>query len=785
MADDYAISYSEQRSELDGEAGLKDPSLQPIPFKARAMPAQPAVPALPHDDEDDDNAPYYNVRRVDLDEIFKQDGIFAKAYQGYKVRLSQVELSKICQQAFCRNEVSIAEAGTGTGKTFAYLTPALLSGGVTVISTASKALQDQIVRTDLPFLIDLFNLQGTHCMVLKGFSNYLCQRNFETAVKGRRNGISDYSALTLKDIEFLERLIADEQEKILVDPYSSSFGDVSSLVRPEIRNLVTCDPIFCSKKTCPYYENNSCFPFLARDSARGAEVVVVNHALFFASLSSKLIPRIDPEGEAVQIQSWLLPQYSQLILDEAHALTEFGRYAFGRRFSQQTIEGINRTLIRTLKTTSLPVLAQGQDEDKGDNKQEGKSQKDKGSGGLRGLAKKFSEVAGQIDLACMAIRAHVEDRALGTEVNLLDLKYLDPQHRGISPLFRKLCIDLYRHLDAELKLIEDHKEFLPDLFETLSERFRDLIDTFVACMRVDLNDDGSFKQDCDEVAVLSLASHNAIEINLLPLDIAKPFAEELSYIKSFGCGVAMTSATLSVDLKFTKFVQELGLRDFNPHTLIVPAVFDYQNCARIWLSERFPDPSMDSDKRIDELIAQLEAVMDQTQGGIFFLTTSHKALQRAHYVLRHKYDGRRPVYGQGCRYSNYKLIEMFKRDGNAILVGTSSFWEGVDVPGKALSLVIIDKLPFISNTDPYNKALCERIEKRGGKPFFEFTLPNAVIDLRQGAGRLIRKETDKGALIICDPRIVTKAYGKIFRNSLPQMPVVSSGEALLEFLQSF
>ncbi len=777
---DYAIPYSEQRSELDGEQRSKGPSLQSIPFKAQNLPAKAQAPGSSplQNNADEADEHNYNVSRVDIDEIFKQDGIFAKAYQGYKVRLSQVELSKICEEAFFGNKVIIAEAGTGTGKTFAYLTPALLSGGTTVISTASKALQDQIVRTDLPFLIDLFNLHGTHCMVLKGFSNYLCQRNFKIAVTGRRNGLKDYAALTLKDIEFLERMMADEQEKLLIDPYASSFGDVSSLVRPEIRSLVTCEPIFCSKKSCPFYEDNSCFPFMARDKARQAEVVVVNHALFFSSLSSKITPRIDPDGEPVQIQSWLLPQYSRLILDEAHALTQFGRYAFGRRFSQHSIEGINRTLYRTLKSKEHPKKAFGKD----DNKQKGKEEP---PSELKSLARQFSDLGGQIDLACQAIRAYVENKALGCEVNLLDLKYLDPHHRLICPQFRKLCINLYKCLDAELKLIEEHKEMDPDLFENLSEYFRELINTFVACMRVDLNDDGTFKQDFDEVAVLSLGSHNEIEINLLPLDIAKPFAEELKYIKSFGCGVAMTSATLSVDFKFTKFMRELGLQEFNPHTLIVPAVFDYQNCARIWLSDRFPDPAMDGDKRIDELIDTLEAVMDQTRGGIFFLTTSHKALQRAHHVLRRKFYGKRPVYGQGYQYSNYKLIEMFKRDGNAILVGTSSFWEGVDVPGRALSLVIIDKLPFISNTDPYNKALCERIEKRGGKPFFEFTLPNAVIDLRQGAGRLIRKETDKGALIICDPRIVTKTYGKIFRNSLPQMPVVYTKEALLEFLQSF
>ena len=700
---------------------------------------------------------------LSMEDVFAPSGPIARAIPDFKPRSAQLNMAKSCAEAFAGSSLSIVEAGTGTGKTFAYLAPALLQEGVTVISTGSKALQDQIVKKDLPQLLYCFGMEITPYMVLKGFSNYLCRAAFDRARSQR--------LLSEKEIRLITEL-ADEAEALMDTalPQECTYAEVNSRLPPAVAARVTCDPVFCVSSRCPHVDN--CFPRRARQAALNCKVVVINHALFLSSLSATL-SGMESDTGLNHLMSWLLPDYQHLILDEAHTLIDFGRHAFAEGLSQLEIEHFNRTLVRGLKEENFEC------------------------------ASPFQDCVARIDLAMQKLRDYILNTIGERRVNLLDLKYgeINPSDTegpfnalpSLNKEFHKLVSELYLALKSEALLVRQNREMLPELFDKVETKLDEAMEGLVNCMNVDklekksvdgerdLNGELPSVQPLEQVAIMSV-THRGFVFELIPLSISQRFASELDYIMGFGCGVVMTSATLSVRGAFDKFLFDLGLKTFKPNTSIVPSVFDYAERTRLYVAADFPPHDAPAEERISAIVERLTLVMDQVDGGIFFLTTSYTALTAAYRLLRVHFEDTRLVLCQGQGLSNFQLMRKFKEDGRALLIGTSSFWEGVDVPGRALSLVIIDKLPFKSPADPFHDARCRLIESRGGKPFMEISIPEAVISLRQGVGRLIRKESDYGALIICDPRLVTKSYGKLFLNSLPPLKRVSHLEEVSAFL---
>ncbi len=681
-----------------------------------------------------------------VEDIFAPDGIIAASFSDYKMRPGQLAMAKLCADTFADGKIAIAEAGTGTGKTFAYLVPALLGGGVTVISTGSKALQDQIVNKDLPVLLKVLGLKNLPYTVLKGFSNYLClncyQRNLARIPR-------EYHEEIKKIIEQAYRTLDDPL------PQNSSFGEVNSRLPPKITALITCEPTFCVRGRCRYADE--CFPFKARMALTRSKVIVLNHAIFMASLSGGVeVPGSGPSSG----MSWLLPNYNHLILDEAHTVVDYARNAFSEFFTEEEVEHFHQTLVKRLRDDNFPCR------------------------------NAFAELVVQISVAMQALRFYLLETIGTGHVNILELKYLDSDEitgcKTVNQKFRDLTVQLYLLLKQEQKLVKENAELLPELFDKIALRINSAVTALIHAMNVDKTpdnmDDGDIPAQ-ESVAIVSV-SRWGFEFQVIPLEVATQFKNETTHIQNFKAGIVLTSATLSVKQSFQKYINELGLAVFKPETQIVSCIFDYGKRTRLLLSDTFPPPSEDQNDRIKKILDRLTPVMKEVDGGIFFLTTSYAALDEAYKLIKQQFK-ERLVLCQGGDDSNTILMKRFLEDGRAILIGTSSFWAGVDAPGKALSMVIIDKLPFSSPGDPLFKARCDFCERKGGRAFIQIAIPEAVIELKQGVGRLIRKESDYGVLVICDPRLVTMSYGQIFLKSLPQMPVVNQEEELIAFLKNF
>lgn len=726
----------------------------------------------------DFSAPKTYRRYKHVEEIFEDHGPLSKIFPDYKPRPSQIEMAKLCVKAFANAQVAIAEAGTGTGKTFAYLSAALLGDGTTVISTGSKALQDQIVRKDLPALLHALDLDDLPYMVLKGFSNYLCLNAYE---KHKRE-------LSRSDQKKVKEILEEATRTIdSAYPQDSSFAEVNSRLSANVASLITCDTTFCVRSVCKYADE--CYAFRARQAALRCKIVVINHPLFLNSLSAQRA--LEYSSNTNQMMSRLLPDYQHLILDEAHSLIDYGRHAFSSVFSQGQIDNFHNSLIKGLDDQEFEC---------------------KGA---------FRDLIAQISLKLQVLKNYIDNKIGNRRVNILELKYnpLD-ENDPFSPNtlnleFREHVVELYLLLKKEQQLIKSNRELLPELFDKLEDKLDTMVEALISCMNVDEKkkpklkvkvkedvesedlkesqdpqelQDGESKIEVYEdktryVAIVSI-TRQGFEFALIPLEIAERFQDEMDFILSFKTGVVLTSATLSVGQSFSKFEHELGLKVFSPLEQIVPSVFDYAKRTRLLISPHFPDSSQEVNSRITRLVQELGTLMDTVEGGIFFLTTSYAALEVAFKVIKARFK-KRLVLCQGKKDPNTVLMQRFVKDGKAILIGTSSFWEGVDVPGKALSMVIIDKLPFSSPVDPFFKARCDLCAQNNGNAFFEISVPEAVISLRQGVGRLIRKESDYGVMVICDPRLVTKNYGQIFLKSLPAMTITQEPSDLTNFLKEF
>ena len=636
---------------------------------------------------------------LDLDSIFGEGGVLACSFKDYRVRSQQLEMARTISAAIEKHEILVAEAGTGTGKTYAYLAPALLAGGKVIISTGTKTLQDQLFFRDIPAMREALKVPVTIAM-LKGRANYVCHFHLERAKNEGRFMTRDDSVYLAKIEKFAK--------------YSDS-GDKSALSDvPEnagIWSYVTSTRENCLGQDCP--QHKECFVMEARKRAQGADVVVVNHHLFFADVMLR------DEGVAE-----LLPASNTVIFDEAHQLPETASLFFGENLS----------------TSQLLELAH-------DAHAEGMVS-----------AKDF---------------AQLPEGAAALEKAARDLRLVFPQDSVRLPLsgaqaahgFADALAEVKTMLDALNKLLESQAARSPGL-ENCWQRGTQ----FAAQLKrwTDEENKGSVRW----VEVFN----RAMQLNATPLSIAEIFRKQIDdHTRAW----IFTSATLAVKKDFSHYQSQMGLLE--AATAFWDSPFDYENQAVLYSPQGMPEPN--SRGYTEAVVAAALPVIRASGGRAFLLCTSLRAMREAHELLKEAFDKEGLEFplllqGEGTRT---ELLERFRRLGNAVLVASQSFWEGVDVRGSALSLVIIDKLPFSPPDDPVLAARIEKINQEGRNAFMEYQLPHAVITLKQGAGRLIRDETDRGVLMICDPRLLSKSYGKRIWRSLPPMTRTREVADVVEF----
>lgn len=655
------------------------------------QPQQPLSPASPID--------------PDIDAILGKGGVFSSRLPDFKARQGQLEMATEVLAAMRQQQGLIVEAGTGTGKTFAYLVPALLAGGKIIVSTGTKTLQDQLFHRDLPTVKKLLAIP-VETALLKGRANYVCHHHLKIAsLEGRF--ASREEAKYLKEIE---RFVA-----------ISANGDRSELAGvPETAGIwsqVTSTRENCLGSDCEFH--SECFVLGARRRAQQADIVVVNHHLFFADVMLK------DEGAGE-----LLPQCQAVIFDEAHQLPEIASLFFGHSLSTGEV----LDLCRETRAEGR-VLAAFPDE--------AEVALDRLEKASRDLRLVFREREGR-----QAYTGFSDKESFKTALSQLD-QALEEVSKWLAEL-----ADRSDGMTVCASRVEEIRAFLT-LWDNPSEELKDASVKWIELFQT------------------------AIHLNTTPLSVAEPFQKQLELPNK---AWIFTSATLSVAGDFQHYQSQMGLDEVKTGRWESP--FNYQEQALLYVPDGLPAPNTPG---YTEAVVNvgLKLIL-ASQGRAFFLFTSLKALSEAQTLLRQAFDAQDvqlPLLVQG-QASRGELLRRFRSLGNAVLLGSQSFWEGVDVKGEALSLVIIDKLPFAAPDDPVLAARIAEIERRGGNGFMDHQLPLAVINLKQGAGRLIRDETDRGVLTLCDPRLISRPYGKKIWRSLPPMKRTRDQAVAEAFLKS-
>ncbi|HCE1574010.1 TPA: ATP-dependent DNA helicase [Vibrio parahaemolyticus] len=630
---------------------------------------------------------------------FSSDGALGKAIPGFQARQPQIDMAEAVSSAIKEQSQLVVEAGTGTGKTFAYLVPALLSGKKVIISTGSKNLQEQLYHRDLPLMVNALGFYG-QVALLKGRSNYLCLDRLSRQMVESHTNESDPTLLT---------------QLVKVRSWSSEtktgdLGDCEDLPEDSmIIPTITSTNDNCLGKECPSYTD--CFVLKARKRAMDSDIVVVNHHLFLADLAIKETGF----GE-------LIPEADVFIFDEAHQLPDIASEYFGQSVSSRQIHDLAKDIEIAYRTEAKDM-------------------------------RQLQKVGDKLLQSAMDMRI-----VLG-----------EPGFRGN---WREAMQS--ESIKCELVRLTDSLDLAIDVLKLALGRSQ-LLDT--AFERANLIK-GRIERVCDvDITGYSYwydTSPRHFTLHITPLSVADKFHEQIE-IKQ-GAWI-FTSATLAVSGDFKHFTDRLGLKPKQQFSL--PSPFDYEKQARLCVPRYLPEPN--SPGLADKLVRMLAPVIEENDGRCFFLCTSHSMMRELGEKFREVLD--LPVLMQG-EMSKQKTLAEFMELGNALLVATGAFWEGIDVRGDALSCVIIDKLPFTAPDDPLLKARIEDCRLRGGEPFAEVQIPDAVITLKQGVGRLIRDQKDHGALIICDNRLVTRDYGGTFLGSLPPIPRTRDLERIKAFLKA-
>ncbi len=646
----------------------------------------------------------------ELERIFSGDGRLAASFKHYRPRPQQLEMSARIGESLASGGVIVAEAGTGTGKTLAYLIPALLAGGKTIVSTGTRALQDQLFKRDIPALLAALEIP-LKISLLKGRANYVCRHYLERNLSDGRFA-SPEEAATLHRIQ---RFAA-----------TSGSGD-----RSEAGGIRETHPAWqfaistrenCLGGECQHFRD--CFVMKARKEALDAELVVVNHHLFFADLWLR------DEGVAE-----LLPASNTVVLDEAHQLADTAALFFGQSVSTgQMIDLARDTRHATLvHAKDSPALAQAAD---------------------------------ALDKAAKTLRMSVAENNLRLPIKAAQTRSEFMQ--ALSQLQTSLD-----ELDQQLKPQAERDEELT----ACHARVQDLSGK-LSCWQSESNGKKAEQIDAGDWVRWVETAGRSLVLHATPLTVSKVFGPQ---VLQDNRAWVLTSATLSVGGDFSHLLSRLGLDD--AQTLCVDSPFNYPEQGLIYIPVNLPEPN--TREHTQAVVDAALPVLEASGGRAFMLFTSLRAMDNAKAMLSEAFQQRGldfPILAQGDD-SKQVLLERFKQAGNAVLLGSQSFWEGVDMPGEALSVVIIDKLPFAPPDDPVVAARIARINEAGGNSFMDYQLPEAVISLKQGAGRLIRSETDRGILMLCDPRLTSKSYGRKVLDALPPMKRTRKLEDVVDFFK--
>ena len=654
-----------------------------------------------------------------MQSIFGPDGLIAKAHPEYEHRPGQIDMAEAVLRAFENKQHLIVEAGTGTGKTLAYLVPAVAaacgSGARVVISTGTKNLQEQLMDKDIPFLQDILPAKF-RAALMKGRNNYACLHRIKRAE----------SAPILEGLEQIDQF--DEVFRWVTQTETGDRAELSNL--PENLHFwrhIDARSDTCLGQKCPDYD--PCFITRMRQRAIDADIIVVNHHLFFADLALR-------NGAYGAV----LPDYAAVILDEAHQIEDVASEYFGAQISNYQIDDLLRD-VSYLKIEDL----------------EAAKELSRVSARIQRFADlfwiSFHEGRG-LDGRFTLARHVAEGASVPSEVDEEDDSQADSMRHN----------DAYRALDNVLHRLETTLDILKDPpadAENLLRRTRQV--------RFDLNFIISAE---DRQFVFWLERRGrGIFLRASPIDVSGLLQDKLFEKVPT---VVLTSATLSSAGNFRFIRERLGLDQ--GEEMIAESIFDFENQAVLYLPAKMPDPR--SPQWGAAAAAEVTKIVNATEGRAFVLSTSFAGMNELYERVASQIDY--PCFLQGSA-SKGALLARFRSTPNAVLFATSSFWQGVDVRGEQLSCVIIDKLPFAVPSDPIIAARQRFIEDQGGSSFYEYSVPQAVISLKQGLGRLIRSTTDRGVLAVLDPRLRTKTYGQTFLKSLPPCRITSSVEDLARF----
>ena len=648
---------------------------------------------------------------LDLEDIFGPRGPLAQALPDFRVRREQLHMAQRIADALAARESLVVEAGTGTGKTFAYLVPVLLSGRRVLISTGTRTLQDQLFTKDLPLVAAALG-RPARVALLKGRANYLCRYRLERLdAAGEQLGLADFGAT---------RSRASQAMLARVQRWARTTrrGDLA-----EIRGLADSHPVWpqvtstresCLSARCPQFTR--CHVVLARREALEADVVIVNHHLLLADLALKE----DGFGD-------LLGSADAIILDEAHQIPDLATQFFGAHVSSRQLDTLLKDLRAELTAHSAASLP-----------------------GERARAPAAALLEAEDALAQLrsaaAASAGRSAWSAGASVLTSAMTALEESLQG---------------LQAVLARAEEQTPLAQ-----LAERAAEVAASLARIGAVD---------EFDGARTLE-STPRGFTLSLMPFDISQRFR---ALLEARAAAWIFTSATLCLGEEFGHFTGRLGLSD--APTLRIDSPFDHERQSLLYLPQGLPEPA--SAGYVAAVIDTAEPLIRAAGGGAFVLFTSHRALGQGAALLRARWSAGAPfrllVQGEAPRE---RMLEEFRADGNAVLLGTASFWEGVDVKGDALRLVIIEKLPFASPDDPLVRARIEHLTATGSNAFRDYQLPEAALALKQGTGRLIRSEEDYGVVVICDPRMVGRGYGRVFLAALPPMTVTREAQDATRFL---
>jgi ATP-dependent DNA helicase DinG len=682
------------------------------------------------------------------------DGPVSQAMQQYEDRPAQREMARTIANLYNDTGVALIEAGTGVGKSLGYLMPALrwaaLRNERTVVSTNTINLQEQLVRKDLPFLRGaLAGEQEVRFALLKGWRNYLCILRLEQAKLIGPSLIEDQSS----GIDAISQWAQRTED--------GSLSDLSFQPPAEVWDEVAAEPDLCVRNQCPHFDK--CFFFKARREAAAAHVVVVNHHLLMSDVA---VRRMANNWEDAAV----IPPWDRIIIDEGHHLEDAAAAHLG---ATATRRGLQRLMSRLLRTTARSRSG--------------------GAGLLAALEASLRDRKHDVFGSASLLLLH--DKILPAVEAVRDkggrvFDLLESVLRESGQMTLRLTDDFATHqvwhygLDAALTDFIRESALLVDSIGLIRERLEAETepDEATAALVSEL------RAAARRIEGLAAAVHGAVDhgpdshkrirwlesrgregnvgVTWVPLDLAPILRDDLfARVRT----AVVTSATLSADSRFEFVSARLGVDGLSipPVTESYPSPFDFREQAILAVPIDTPAPNVDPAGHFKSVVRMIVEFTDASDGGIFVLLTSHRDVQQAAAELRARgIADERPllVHGEDSRDA---LLSRFRESGRAVLLGTSSYWEGVDVAGHALRGLLIAKLPFRVPTEPVTAAHCEAIAERGGDPFAEYMVPHAALRLKQGFGRLIRSSTDRGAIIIADPRVVTKSYGQTLMRALP------------------